>query len=102
MKQLQAFCKRAQACGFTSLMQVRVFLTVAEFPGETTAREVADATGIVAAQVLGVIRTLSDWGLVSLEKRKVLVDGCQQPRIFATLTPDGKAAADILQMEVAR
>ena len=100
MKKLQAFCKRAQFCGFTSLMQVRVFLAVAELPRETTAREVADATGIVPSQVLAVTKTLSDWGLVNLEKRKVLVDGCMQPRIFATLTPSGTAAADILKMEV--
>ena len=101
MKKLQAQLKRAQICGFTSLMQVRVFLAAAAVPGETTAREVADATGIVATQVLTVMRTLSDWGLVSLEKRRVLVDGCQQPRIFATLTAAGVAAVDILRMEVA-
>jgi len=102
MKKLQAQLKRAQFCGFTSLMQVRVFLAVGEVSGETTAREIADATGIVATQVSTVLRSLSDWGLVDLHKRLVMDDqGRNMPRIFATMTNSGRTSLDMLQMEVA-
>ena len=100
MKKLQAQLKRAQFCGFTSLMQVRVFLAIAEFPGEAVAREISDATGIVAAQVSTVLRSLSDWGLVDLQKRVVVVDGRNMPRIFATMTNAGRTSLDMMRMEV--
>ena len=100
MKKLQAFCKRAQFCGFTSLMQVRVFLALGEFPGETTAREICDATGIVQTQVSTVLRSLSDWGLVDLKKRIVVVDDRNASRIFATMSNAGRTSLDMMRMEV--
>lgn len=101
MKKLQAFCKRAQFCGFTSLMQVRVFLAIGEVEGETTARDIADSIGIEPCQVSSVLRGLSDWGLLDLKKRIVVTDGRNMPRIFATLTNAGRTSMDMLGMEVA-
>lgn len=101
MKQLQAFCKRAQFCGFTSIMQIRVFLAMGELDGsETTARDIADLIGIVPSQVSSVLRGMSDWGLVDLEKRIVLTDGRNMPRIFAKLTNAGRTSLGMMQMEV--
>jgi DNA-binding MarR family transcriptional regulator len=100
MKTMQAFLKRAQFCGFTSLTQVRVFLALAEFEGETTARELAAATGIEASMVSGVLKSLSDWTLVELQKRQVLVDGRNAARVFARMSNTGRTSLDMLEMEV--
>lgn len=102
MKQLQAFCKRAQFCGFTSIMQIRVFLALGEAGGETTARLLADEIGIEASQISTVLRGLSDWGLVDLQKRLVEVDGRNAPRIFATMSNAGRISLDMMRMEVSR
>jgi DNA-binding MarR family transcriptional regulator len=100
MKTMQAFLKRAQFCGFTSLTQVRVFLALAEFEGETTAKAISEATEIEASMVSGVLKSLGAWNLVALEKRLVTVDGRLAPRIFATMGATGKTSLDMLRKEV--
>ena len=102
MKKLQAFLKRAQVCGFTSLTQVRVFLALADFEDETTARAIADATGIEPPMVAGVLKSLSDWTLVDLEKRHVVCEGQKRVRIFVRMSKTGRTSLDLLRMEVAR
>lgn len=102
MKNLQAFCKRAHFCGFTSVMQLRVFLAVGDFPGETTARRVGDAIGVEPSQVSSVMRFLSDWQLVQLETRVEMVDGRNCRRVYIRMTALGRTSLDMLEMEVAR
>jgi DNA-binding MarR family transcriptional regulator len=101
MKNLQTILKRAHACEMTSILQLRVFLALGDMPRETTAREISDATGIEACQVSGVLKFLENWDLVWLEKRPDVIDGRRMMRIHARLTPEGNAAMDILNMEVA-
>lgn len=101
MKKLQAFLKRAQFCGFSSLTQVRVFLTLADMPGETTAKELAEVMGMDPTTISSVLRSLSDWTLVDLTKRTARVDDRNVTRIYARMSNTGRTSLDMLRMEVA-
>jgi len=101
MKTMMQFLKVAQRCGFTSLTQVRVFLALADVDGESSAKPIADATGLEPSQVSTVFRTLSDWRFLDLSKGRELIDGRQAVRVYVRMSTRGRQVLEMLTTEVA-
>lgn len=99
MTNLPIILKRANICGFTALRQLRVFLAVPTGDGKL-ASEISQEVDLLCCQVNGILRTLSDWGLVDLHKGKVTIDGIVFSRFYAALSASGCAAREIILGEV--
>lgn len=93
---IQNTLKRAHHCGFTTIAQIRVFLALWQLDRESSAQDIEAITGLSRSLVYGVFKPLADWGLVTFVKKRMVVDGCNVKRIFVSLTPQGRSAAEIL------
>lgn len=66
IEELKSVLKTADANHITSIIQLMVFMSIADTPEMLTAKEVAELTGITPPQVASTFRTLESRGMATV------------------------------------